>query len=472
MIAPGLPAPLLDTREQFDIDRRHRGERPLGDAPSDRRWIEDLGRTKRADEAKVALSRYLRQAALEYWEEGLPGDSLLLDDWALALLACRTGHPVLDRKCGRYAFVACSCDVRLCPDCERARSARLVARYDEVGSAMANPRFWTLTLPNVPPGRLHEGIGVLLDALAHLRRRSIFVGGPCGNEHRAVAYVDGDTGEIHRSSDDLNRCSHPHHQKLLAENGTCRCARCLEVVVERAGYRVTANGCPRCTHDAVVGGIYSVETTWSSAQSDWHPHAHLLMDAPWIVWSEMRDAWRAVTCDAIRRAERADKTPLPRCPHLADERGIATSGCRGASIVWVSPVEGAPGTPERKAAVRETLKYVSKGLLDNQGQLLPGAGSHELAELLLAIRRRRLVAGWGTFRNVHDDEDEPGADTVPVYTGEFDRFDRPVTFYMAKTCPFCGQEADWEASSALVPRIECRRTAAGVLTWGPPGGSA
>lgn len=465
MTAPAASPPAsLDTGEQISI--------------SDQAWITDLARARRADDAKVALARYLRAAAEPLWDLGFPGESLQLSRWADLLELCRSGRPVRDRRCGGYVFKPQSCDVRLCPDCERARSARLVDRYDAIGSGMATPRLWTLTLPNVAPGELETGIDVLVDAMAHLRRRAIIAGGPCRAGHRAAAYDDVDRGEHLSSGDDVATCSHPAHRKALAAAGACRCARCLEVVVERAGHRVTVNGCPRCWHEAAAGGVYSIEITWSSAHSNWHPHAHVLMDAPWIAWAEVRDAWRAVTCDAIRRADRARDSAgakqgtvgaLPRCEHLADSRGLATGGCRGASIVWVSSVGGQPGTPDRRAAVRETLKYVSKGLLDADGQLQPGAGQHELAELLLAIRGRRLVAGWGSLRNVHDDDDE-APDTVPVYTGEFDRYGQPVVVRMPRLCPLCGAEGEWETQSQVVPRLAALRLRSGVLVWWPPGG--
>jgi hypothetical protein len=438
-----------------------------------------MARAKRADEAKAALGRYLRAAAEPLWDLGFPAESLQLSRWADLLEICRSGRPVRDRRCGGYVFKPQSCDVRLCPDCERARSARLVDRFDELGAAMTTPRLWTLTIPNVVPGDLNVGISVLIDAMAHLRRRAIIDGGPCRGGHRAAAYDDVDQAEHHGSGAEVEPCSHPPHRKLLAALGVCRCARCLEVVVERAGHRVTVNGCPRCWHEPVAGGVYSIEITWSSAHSDWHPHAHVLMDAPWIAWAEVRDAWRAVTCDAIRRAEcsrsegenhegKTARKPLPRCEHLADSRGLATGGCRGASVVWVSSVEGQPGTPERRAAVRETLKYVSKGLLDRDGQLLPGAGPQELAELLLAIKGRRLVAGWGSLRNVHDDDDE-APDTVPVYTGEFDRYGEPVVVRMPRLCPLCGGVGDWETRSQTVPRLDAQRLPSGALVWWPPG---
>jgi hypothetical protein len=507
--------PYLDTGEYLDIECAADSGQAVGDAAADSRWIADLARAKRADEAKVTLRRYLHQAALQYWDEGRPGDSIRLDNWAELLQGCRSGRPIQDRTCGRYVFRPISCDVRLCPDCERARSARMVDRYDDIGAAMTDPKAWTLTLPNVAPGSLKAGLGILLDALVHLRRRSIMAGGPCAGAHPGVAYADTDTGEVHRAGDRLEPCAHQYHSRRLAASGQCRCARCLEVSIERDGYRVTVNGCPRCTHEPVVGGVYSIEVTWSPARpaghrlghkeaADWHPHAHLLMDAAWIAFAEMRDAWQEVTCNAIRAAEAraAGSTERPKpcthprgftptgrchwdgcgreltgaqardiwCSYACRGAHMAELGCRGATIVWVSPLRGEAGTPARVAAIRETLKYVSKGLLDSGGELLPGAGPHELAELLLAIRGRRLVAGWGTFRNVRDDGEEDGPDTVTVYTGEIDRWGVPIAIRMPRVCPICGAQADWSAHSPPVPRLQGQRTAAGILTWSPPEG--
>jgi hypothetical protein len=229
-------------------------------------------------------------------------------------------------------------------------------------------------------------------------------------------------------------------------------------------------------HEPVRGGVYSIEITWSPRRpathrlgyketDDWHPHVHILMDAPWIVQSEMREAWRAVTCDAIRRAERKAAGlggPLPRCDHEADR------ACRGASIVDVRAVVGERGSAERLKAVREALKYVSKGLLDpeNPTRLLPGASVLELAELLLAIRGRRLVAGWGSFRTVHDDA-EDGLDPADFLVGP----DVPEGLVgMPRICPCCGNEAMWELP-ITVRRTACRRLPTGTLVWRPPGGT-
>ncbi len=495
MTAPALaPATSLDTGEQFEI------------VSSPQRA--DL-RVLRSDAGKVALARHLLAASdLVVGEDPLGG--ILLERWARQVEACRVGYRTLERGCGSWVFSPQRCDVRLCPDCERARSGRLVNRYDTVAGEMVSPKHWVFGLPNVAPGELHESLGVLLDAMAHLRHRALFAGGPCGGAHRAVAYDDVDTGEHHASGDEVEPCSHPRHRRELAAVGSCRCARCLEVDIQRAGERVTVNGCPRCVHDPVRGGIYSIEVTWSPTRpqghpqgyketADWHPHVHVLMDAPWIVQSEVRDAWQECTCDAIRRAEgrRAGSSeriapcrhlrgwvPTGQCQHCGiavgetdiwcgsrcRHKSLRAAGCRGASVVNVRAVDGAPGTPERRKAVMEVLKYVSKGLIDKDGHLLPGAGPLELAELLLAIRGRRLVAGWGSFRNVHDD-DELERDTVPVWTGDIDEHGQDVILRLPRVCPCCGQEAQW-GGPRKARRIFVHRRDDGVLVWLPPGSPA
>jgi hypothetical protein len=425
-----------------------------------------LARIARNDGAKVALAELIRQAAVERYEEH-PADAVVLDEMANRLDRCRGGSAFREASCGAYLVRPHSCHGRLCPDCERARSTRLVSRFAGLADKMGQPRFWTLTVPNVAPGDLGLGIDVLLDALAHLRRWAIFKGGPCRADHRGRAFEDVGTGTHHAFDRDVEPCSHPRHSRELAEAGTCRCARCIEVQIISDGYRVTVNGCPRCTHAPVAGGVYSLEVTWNEKRADWHPHAHLLVDAPWIRWAEMRDAWRAVTCDAIRRAEQRRgglAGRLDACPHLADEKGLASEGCRGASVVWVEDVRGAPGSEARVAAVRETLKYVSKGLLDAEGRPLSGAGPSEVAELLLATRGRRLVSGWGSFHCVHDREDEPldpaeyllGPDVLPSMVG------------LPRRCPLCGGEALWEPPIE-VGRLACRPGRGGLLSWRPPG---
>jgi len=400
------PASSLDTGQQIDIDK-------------------SLERIHRTDRAKVDLSNTLRESARVAWSLGDAVGAAAIDKMTALLDQCRGGRAYREAGCGVYLVRPRSCHVRLCPDCERSRSARFVMRLAELVGTMSRAVFWTLTIPNVARGRLVSGVDLLLDAFRALRRRAIFAGGPCPGHD----------------------CGHPRHRAaLMAE---CRCARCVR--------------CTKCIHQAVAGGVYSIEITWRPERGDWHPHLHALMDSPWVAWAEMRDAWRAVTCDAIRKAERkAAGTPgrLPRCAHPADERGIALAPCRGASIVWVEAVKG--DGEARVKAIRETLKYVSKGLLDRDGKLVETAGPPELAELVLAIRTRRLVSGWGSFRNVHDQDDDgpdpdvlSGPDVAPELRG------------LPRTCPTCRMEAMWEMP-INVPRRACLPGKDGWLIWRPP----
>jgi hypothetical protein len=385
------------------------------------------------------------------------------------LRECRTASAFKDRKCGAYYVRPNSCGVRLCPDCERARSGRLVARYGDVADDMADPRFLTLTIPNVALGELLEmGIPVLIDAQAHFRRQAIFAGGPCPNAHRAVAYTDLDTGKRYPADKSVARCDHPRHKRDLAAAGACRCARCLRVRVHSDGYQVELEGCPRCIHRGVAGGVYSIEISFNEAGS-WHPHTHLLLDTPWLVHSEIRDAWRACTCDAIRRAERRRDGlagRVPTCAHSADARGLSVGGCRGGSIVWIEPVVGDPGSAEFRKAVRETLKYTTKGLLDRDGRTMPGLRSADVGELLLAMRNRRLVAGWGTFRDVKDADDDDELDPEAFLVGD----DVPVELRgLPVHCPSCNATADW-LWRIQIPRIAARSIGDGRWAyWDPPG---
>lgn len=414
-------------------------------------------RAVRSDRLKRTLIELLNEAASAAWEEDSRSDALQLDAWARKVERCRHVTASREATCGAWIARPLSCDVRLCPDCEHARSARLVARYAELAERMQRPVFWTLTLPNCPAGELRRSIGVLLDALAHLRRRAILRGGRCSGAHDGRGYCDVGRGVDVPATEEPVRCDHPPHRAALGAD--CRCADCLEVEVVAAGYRVLSRGCPRCRHEPVSGGVYAIEVTWSGR--DWHPHAHLLLDAPWIAWAEMRDAWRAVTCDAIRRAEQGGGR-VPRCDHPADERGVAVAPCRGASIVWVEAVQG-DNPASRADAIKETLKYVSKGLLQADGRPSRGAGPREVAELLLALQRRRLVAGWGAWRHVRDDEEEDldpeaylvGPEVAPELRG------------LPRVCPVCGCEALWEWPIE-VPRWQTQRLGA-VIVWRPPG---
>ncbi len=215
-----------------------------------------------------------------------------------------------------------------------------------------------------------------------------------------------------------------------------------------------------------LGGVTSIEMPYQARAASWNLHANLLIDQPaWITHAAMREHWRAVTCDAIRRAERRAagiRGRLPRCPHHYDAQFRSVGSCRGASWVWVRRVQGAPGSPERRKSWRELVKYVTKGFLSRGGELLPNVPDQAFAEVLMATRHRRLVQGWGTWFGIHDRVEESGVeeeilvgpDVLPDHRG------------LPRFCPFCGTEAAWDLSIE-VPRVACRWRGR-HLTWEPP----
>lgn len=403
-LAPG-PASSLDTRQHLDNSPARftlEDQQPPSET-SERRAIDRL---QRRDRAKESLTVAVHAAADARAEGGTPGalaEAALLERMAEQLEACRTVAAYQDLECGAYFCRVHSCHVRLCPDCERSRSSRLVGKLIEVILDFRRAVFWTFTIPNVPPGQLRDGLTVLLDAFRRLRRTPPFRGGRC-----------------------------------------------------RAG----------CVHPAVRSGVYSTEISWSAGRADWHPHVHALMDAPWIRWGELRDYWRAATCDAWRSLEwhRAGGTGRPPpCPHGTDEHGLAAAPCRGASVLWVETIAGEPGSEAWRGAIRETLKYVSKGLLKDD-QVDPSVTPADLGELLLALRHRRLVAGWGELRGIRDtteDLRDPDAYlTLAEVAGLQDLVGLP------RVCPVHGDVATWTFPVAL-PRRRCRPLG-GHLVWIPP----
>ena len=363
--------------------------------------LEETSRLVRNDRAKVVLSDTIARAAAEQWAAGDVDGAIWLEKRGLAMGQCRSVKAYRDALCGSYLARPISCRVRVCPDCERARSARLAHRFADLTLDMARPIFWTFTVPNVAPDQLERGVDWLLESFRRLRRRGIFTG-----------------------------------------------RKCL--------------GDPSCTgHKPAAGGVYALEVTYNEKRADWHPHVHALLDAPFIRWAEMRAAWRAVTCDAIRYLEQGGGR-VPRCAHRADELGAPLDGCRGARVVWVEAVRGAPGSDERLHAIREVLKYTVGGLVKDDGKLAGAAPDARLADLLLVLRNRRLVAGWGSWRNVTDDDpddEDPdilrGDDVAPELRG------------LPAHCPECGKLAMWELPIEL-PRRSCTLAPDGSLRWRPP----
>jgi len=240
----------------------------------------------------------------------------------------------------------------------------------------------------------------------------------------------------------------------------------------REGYHVVQRALSNVRRTAVFavvrGGVSSVESPWQQASRSWNLHVNLLLDAPWILQSQMREAWRAATCNEIRRSERRAEGKhgrVPKCQHHHDTEGRSVDGCRGASWVWVETIHSQPGTPERTKDLREVFKYVTKGFLGPDGGPAAELESDVVGEVLLATRGRRLVNGFGSLRGVRDDDrlDELEGETLTL-----EEVGIPDLVGLPRTCPFCARAALWELAIE-VPRRDCTRAGTdNALTWYPP----
>lgn len=545
-LAREAAGPSLDTWEHLNIGNSSEDDEapararddsplPLGQpSPEAARDDWQAERVRRYDRAKAELAPAIRAAAgaLAAIDPDAPGPAFL-ERMADAVGGCRDVRAFRDGLCGAHLARPLSCDVRLCPDCERARSAAFLERLASVRAGMARPVSITLTVPNVPAGFLGLGVDMLTDAWARLRRTAMLAGGYCRGAHQ-----DPDERRAGELPPHREPCGHPTHREPAARACSscnrrhgdpsrraprgacdafapvaCRCARC--------------SSCRRCRHGAAAGGVAALEVTYSEDRGDWHPHLHVVADLPdYLPHAELRDAWRAATCDAYRaamergadtgrsagyrRPERKGRVKLERCRHLADRLGrpadtacaaghgwrardadrcpyqdrdmAAPCGsrgtpipeparCRGASQVWIARAKDEDGATATAAALREAIKYATKGLIGKDGAIVAAVRERPalLAELLLTLRNRRLVNGWGTYHGITDDapDEDAGPDLVPVETGElFDKLGQPIPSMLPRLCPACRQEALWEYQGRR-RRAECVPRS-GQLYWRPP----
>lgn len=272
-----------------------------------------------------------------------------------ALRACRVAYAFREATCGVSLVRPFSCRVRGCPDCERARAARLVDHYAAAAEAMANPAIVTVTIRNVEGTYqgLRAGLDRLRDGWARVQRRAIFRGGRC-------------KGWRSRHAD----------------------------AIAKHGWR---------GHEPVAGGLSSVEVTDGDVDGRLHPHLHALVDCKWLDQRELSDAWRQVSGDGS---------------YIVDIRRVRGSG------------------KELRAALAEVLKYVAKP----SARLIDPERPDRLAALLLAMKDRRLVNGFGSMHGLKFDPDLDDEDTVPVE----DPNDPFLVHSLPAICPYCGAEGDWE----------------------------
>lgn len=103
----------------------------------------------------------------------------------------------------------------------------------------------------------------------------------------------------------------------------------------------------------VIGGGYSIETTYNDEAKTWHVHLHVLADVGWISQQELSEEWKDIT---------------------------------GSPVVWIKAVGyGKDQAPED--AAKEIAKYVVK-----PGEFLDDPALVD--EYLKAVKRMRL---WQTF---------------------------------------------------------------------------
>lgn len=349
-------------------------------------------------------------------------------DWLFDLLGdmaeCDEVLAFREAQCGTYDVRPQSCKARVCPECERARAARLVRVFSALlADVPARDRsFLVLTLRSVPWGELAAGFDALAEHVVSLRRRPLVRGGRCRWRQR-----NGAPG---------HPCTHPEHPRSRALNAD-------------GTPNATGRNCPTFRHAAVRGGVTTLETTVNVDERTWHPHANLVLDAPFIAQAELADTWRAVTCPD-RKHRRAGW-----CPASCDA---------GSPVVWIRQVD-----PD---GVREAIKYVTKS-----SDLIDGDDPVQLLEFLLATRGRRMVQGFGSFFGVQIEDEDDGEEVVTLEVevdGVF-RAGQPVVrrYRLPRFCRQCGRDTLLDAGGCTyeppvrAPRVDVRLRN-GFPSWRPP----
>lgn len=298
-----------------------------------------------------------------------------LSDRAAAMRACREAIALTEASCGGTMIIPQSCRVRTCPDCEAARQVKVVDRYAAAVEQLHpdRTRFLTLTVRNVARGELAGAIAQLMHNLERLKRRAVWKGGRC------------------------------------RDRGRCRQA----MDPTRPGWHLP--------HGAVTATMTSIEVTYNAAAGTWHPHAHLILEGPYIEQAELADTWEQLTGNS-------------RIVWIESVRKHATDR-------WAGDV---------KAALRELLKYAAKPTPAYLSEQDPAP----IAELLVALRGRHLTTTAGSLFDLADpepDESEPLVLVYPPAGGE--------PYRAPALCPLCGQPAAWSVAGAVARHL-ARRTAA------------
>lgn len=143
------------------------------------------------------------------------------------------------------------------------------------------------------------------------------------------------------------------------------------------------------------GGLYSIEVTYNRAERTWHPHLHIVFDAPWPTSGMKRNtfllmkrtlefSWLRITSPDARKVFRRNE--YERWQREAAKQVPGSDwNQRYRRVVDIRPVRG-------ESAVYEVIKYVSK---TNRFLDLPEA----VEPFLRAIRGVRVLQTFGCFYN-------------------------------------------------------------------------
>lgn len=239
---------------------------------------------------------------------------------AKALIGCGRWFRKFRSPCGSLHLEPFPCDSIFCPECADRRSKKL---QKQVLAKVNRPgkSYWLLTL-TVPnePYLTRRFISQLVEWFAELRE---------SYEWRVIPLAKGEAGGI-------------------------------------------------------SGGVYSIEATFNRERGDWHPHLHILIEAPkvlprWWIFS-IRARWEQITEGA-------------KVVHLARVFGVAKDGRRLKRKL-------------NERGLRELVKYATK--------CADFADSPErVDEFLNAFRNVRRIQSFGSFFGVEQAaEREPGLDDV------------------------------------------------------------
>ncbi len=146
-----------------------------------------------------------------------------------------------------------------------------------------------------------------------------------------------------------------------------------------------------------IGGVYSIEVTFNRDTREWHPHLHILFDAPFklsmspsefrLLKRRIEFTWLRITSHAAKREYgRSDREFKRWNARVAIEERGSTWNLHYRRVVDLRRVKPGDG------AVYEVIKYISKS---NRFLDIPEA----VEAYLIAVRGVRVIQTFGSFYN-------------------------------------------------------------------------